>query len=197
MITFVSGELLSARPTSVVVGVNGIGYEIIIPLSSFERLPGRGENVTVLTHLQVKEDGLVLYGFLTEEERSLFRMLIGVSGIGPKIAVTILSGISPANFKLAVGEGSAGMLASVPGIGRKKAERIIMELKDKVGAMEIPSAEGAIAAEDHVVGDAVRALLSLGYTRVEAHKAVTAAAGRGGRINDVETLIREALKAAS
>lgn len=196
MITFLSGELLAVQPTRIVLGVNGVGYEIVISLSSFDRLPVRGERVTILTHLQLKEDGMVLYGFLTEEERSLFRLLIGISGIGPKIAMSILSGISPGNFRLAVSQGNAPMLAAVPGIGKKKAERIIVELKDKVGAIEGAEGSREVSPESHILNDASRALISLGYTQSEAQKAVAAAMERAGKKCDVETLIREALKSA-
>lgn len=194
MITYLTGELLVAQPTSIVVGVNGIGYELIIPLSSFDRLPRKGERVTVLTHLHLKEDGVVLYGFMTEDERSLFRMLIAVTGIGPKIAMGILSGISPDNFRLAVREGSARMLAAVPGIGRKKAERLIVELKDKLGALETGVGGGELPTGAHAHRDAMSALVSLGYTQLEAQKAVAAAAAVIGKTADVESLVREALK---
>jgi len=196
MITFLSGELLAAQPTRIVLGVNGVGYEVIISLSSFDRLPVRGARVTILTHLQLKEDGMVLYGFLTEDERSLFRLLIGVTGIGPKIAMGILSGISPGNFRLAVSQGSARILAAVPGIGKKKAERIIVELKDKIGVIEGAEREREVSPESHILNDASLALISLGYTQSEAQKAVATVMERIGKICDVETLIREALKSA-
>jgi Holliday junction DNA helicase RuvA len=196
MITFLHGELIEAHPTGIVVGVNGVGYELVIPLSSFDRLPKKGENVTILTHLHVKEDGMVLYGFMSEEERSLFRLLLGVAGIGPKIAVGILSGISPRNFRAAVSRGSAHMLAVVPGIGKKKAERLIVELKDKIGALEFAVGRPEESHRDRVVDDAARALLALGYTNSEAQKAVQAALQRIGVPEDVEKLIREALKSA-
>jgi len=194
VITFLHGELLEARPTGIVIGVNGVGYELVIPLSSFDRLPKKGERVTILTHLHVKEDAMVLYGFMTEDERSLFRLLLGVSGIGPKIAISILSGISPQNFCAAVREGSAHMLAVVPGIGRKKAERLVVELKDKIGRLEAVAGRPELSPRDRVIDDAARALISLGYTQSEAQKAIHAALQRIGAPGDVERLIREALK---
>jgi Holliday junction DNA helicase RuvA len=139
---------------------------------------------------------MVLYGFMSEEERSLFRLLLGVAGIGPKIAVGILSGISPRNFRAAVSRGSAHMLAVVPGIGKKKAERLIVELKDKIGALEFAVGRPEESHRDRVVDDAARALLALGYTNSEAQKAVQAALQRIGVPEDVEKLIREALKSA-
>lgn len=194
MIDSLTGELIEVHPTRIVVGVNGVGYEVIIPLSTFDSLPKKGEQVSVLTHLHLREDGMSLYGFATEEERELFRMLLGVSGVGPKIAVGILSGISPRNFRLAVAEGSTKLLATVPGIGKKKAERLIVELKDKIGGLAVAAGEREIAPEDHVMRDAALALVSLGYTQAEAQKAVGAALQRMGRAGEVEALIREALK---
>ncbi len=194
MITFLHGDLLDAHPTGIVVGVNGVGYELVIPLSSFDRLPKKGERFTILTHLHVREDGMVLYGFMTEEERSLFRLLLGVTGIGPKIAISILSGISTQNFCAAVSQGSTHMLAAVPGIGRKKAERLIVELKDKIGRLEATAGSPMGAPGDRVVDDAARALIALGYTHSEAQKAIQAALRRIGATEEVEKLIREALK---
>ncbi|MEJ2745157.1 MAG: Holliday junction branch migration protein RuvA [bacterium] len=196
MITFLHGELIEAHPTGVVVGVNGVGYELVIPISSFERLPKKGENVTILTHLHVKEDGMVLYGFMSEEERGLFRLLLGVAGIGPKIAIGILSGISPRNFRAAVSQGSTHVLAVVPGIGKKKAERLIVELKDKIGKLEFVEGRPEGSHHDRLVDDAARALLALGYSHSEAQKSIQAALQRIGAPEDVEKLIREALKSA-
>ncbi len=194
MITHLEGELREAHPTRIVVDVAGVGYECVIPLSSFDRLPRKGERVSILTHLHLRDDGLVLFGFLTEEERGLFRLLISVSGIGPKIAVGILSGISPRNFRVAVREGNAAALSAVPGIGRKKAERLILELKDRVEAFE-EGEQGAPAA-GRAESDAAMALISLGYSQAEAMRAVHAAAKRIGKAAEAEALIREALKAA-
>lgn len=185
---------MQAHPTSIVVEVGGVGYAVAIPLSSFERLPRRGEPVTVLTYFHVREDGMELYGFMTEEERSLFRLLLGVSGIGPKIAVGILSGISPSRFIAAINEGSAPALATVPGIGRKKAERIILELRDKVDQLEAASGARAVSEHDRVLNDSILALVSLGYSQAEAQKLVQAAASRIGSAENAEALIREALK---
>lgn len=196
MITRLEGELKEAQPTRIVVDVAGVGYECVIPLSSFDRLPKKGERVAVLTHLHVRDDGMVLYGFATEEERALFRLLIGVSGIGPKIAIGILSGISPRAFRLAVREGSAATLSAVPGIGRKKAERLIVELKDRLGAFEDGEGEPSSAAEGRAESDAALALVSLGYSQAEAQRAVRAAAKGLGKGAGAETLIREALKSA-
>lgn len=196
MITFLEGTLVEALPTHVVVGVHGVGYHVAIPLSSYDRLPPLGQPIKILTHLQVREDAHVLYGFMSHAERDLFRLLIAnVSGIGPKTALDVLSGTTVANFKAAVVAGDAGLLAKTKGIGKKTAERIIVELKDKVGiaaAWEAASAAHAPTPEEARVNDAVLALISLGYKQVDAHKAVKQAWERGGR--EVEDLVRQALK---
>ena len=193
MITSLTGTLLEAQPTRIVVGVNGVGYELFIPLSSFDRLPEKGERVTILTHLHVKDDSMVLYGFATEDERELFRLLLGVSRIGPKGALGVLSGISPGNFRAAVSGGDAKLLASVPGIGRKKAERLIVELRDKIDALEA-KAGGERPEVSPAAYDATLALVSLGYRQTQAARAVRAAVARIGARCGVETLVREALK---
>ncbi len=134
MITFLEGILVEALPTQVVVSVHGIGYQVAIPLSSFDKLPAVGAQIKILTHLQVREDAHILFGFISTAERDLFRLLINnVSGIGPKTALDILSNISISQFKSAVINGDAGLLSKSRGIGKKTAERIIVELKDKVG----------------------------------------------------------------
>ena len=198
MITFLEGTLLESLPTHVVIGVHGVGYHVFIPLSSYDRLPLPGQPLKILTHLQVREDAHILYGFATPAERDLFRLLIQhVSGIGPKTALDVLSGISVANFKAAVVNGDAALLAKTKGIGKKTAERIIVELKDKVGiaaAWEAASAAHAPTAEEIQVNDAVLALISLGYKQVEAHKAVKQVWDKGGAGQGTEELVRGALK---
>src|SRR5882672_12584085 len=135
MITFLRGKLVEALPTQAIVEVQGVGYEVLIPLSSFDKLPAPGGEVQLLTHLAVREDAHVLYGFMTGAERELFRLLINtVSGIGPKIALNILSGISVTAFRGAVANGDIKALSQISGVGKKTAERIVVELKDKVGA---------------------------------------------------------------
>src|SRR5687767_2828736 len=130
MITFLQGKLVDALPTQVTVDVNGVGYEVLIPLSSFDKLPLPGNPIKLLTHLAVREDAHVLYGFMSSGERDLFRLLINtVSGIGPKIALNILSGISAAAFRGAVANGDVKALSQVSGVGKKTAERIVLELK--------------------------------------------------------------------
>ncbi len=135
MITFLHGKLIEALPTQVIVDVNGVGYEVLIPLSSFDKLPQPGGAVKLLTHLAIREDAHTLYGFMTTAERDLFRLLVNtVSGIGPKIALNILSGISVTAFRGAVAGGDVKALSQISGVGKKTAERIIVELRDKIGA---------------------------------------------------------------
>ena len=132
MITFLKGTLTDALPTQVVVEVNGIGYEVLIPLSSFEKLPALGQAVTLKTQLVVREDSQTLYGFATDDERGLFKMIQNVTGIGPRLALNVLSGMDVASFKLAVGTGDVKRLSSINGIGKKTAERMVLELKDNL-----------------------------------------------------------------
>lgn len=197
MITFLEGALVEALPTHVVVGVQGVGYHVNIPLSSYDRLPPTGQAIKILTHLAIREDAHVLYGFMSSAERDLFRLLVHhVSGIGPKTALDVLSGMSVANFKAAVVNGDAGLLAKIKGIGKKTAERIIVELKDKVGvaaAWEAASASHAPSAEETQINDAVLALIALGYKQVDAHKAVKQVWEKSGPVNS-EDLVRGALK---
>ena len=135
MITFLRGKLIESVPTQITVEVGGVGYELLIPLSSFDKLPARGGDITILTHLSIREDAHVLYGFMSAQERELFRLLINnVSGIGPKIALNILSGMNVVSFRGAVVAADVKALSQVNGVGKKTAERIVVELKDKVGA---------------------------------------------------------------
>ena len=198
MITFLEGLLAEALPTHVVVAVQGIGYHVFIPLSSYDKLPPPGQPIKILTHLQVREDAHILYGFMTHAERDLFRLLVThVSGIGPKTALDVLSGTTVSAFKSAVVSGDAALLAKTKGIGKKTAERIIVELKDKLGiaaAWEAASAAHAPTPEETQVNDAVLALISLGYKQVDAHKAVKAAWEKGGPAQQSEDLVRGALK---
>src|SRR5205085_10841451 len=134
MITFLAGNLNTALPTQATVDVNGVGYEVLIPLSSYDKLPPVGQPVRILTHLHVREDAQILYGFMTAAERDLFRLLVNhVSGIGPKLALAVLSGMSVSTFKGAVVNADIASLSKISGLGKKTAERIVLELKDKLG----------------------------------------------------------------
>jgi Holliday junction DNA helicase RuvA len=198
MITFLRGKLVDALPTQVTVEVNGVGYDVLIPLSSFDKLPPPGADVKLLTHLAVREDAHTLYGFMTAAERDLFRLLINtVSGIGPKIALNILSGINVTAFRGAVANGDVKALSQISGVGRKTAERIVVELKDKIGAAgawEAASAQRRLSAGDQKAHDAVLALMALGFKQPEAHESVRAALALLGPATSVEDLVRACLK---
>ena len=166
MIGRLSGLLLSKEPPQVLVDVHGVGYEVDVPMSTFYDLPHAGEKVVLLTHFVVREDAQLLYGFLTEGERIAFRALIRISGIGPRTALAVLSGMSVDDLAQAVSMQEAGRLVKVPGIGKKTAERLLLELRGKLGA-ELPGGAGRRAPTDHSV-DILRALLALGYSEREA-----------------------------
>jgi holliday junction DNA helicase RuvA len=176
MITFLDGKLAAALPTQATVDVNGVGYEVLIPLSSYDKLPAVGQPIRILTHLAVREDAHILYGFMSVPERDLFRLLVNnVSGIGPKLALAVLSGMSVTNFKTAVVNSDIATISKISGLGKKTAERIVLELKDKLGvaaAWEAASAAHAPTAEQEQANEAVLALIALGYKQVDAHKAV-------------------------
>jgi Holliday junction DNA helicase RuvA len=198
MITFLQGRLVEALPTQVTVEVRGVGYEVLIPLSSFDRLPPPGQDVKLLTHLAIREDAHTLYGFMTAAEREMFRLLIHtVSGIGPKIALNILSGMNVTALRGAVANGDVRALSQISGVGKKTAERIVVELKDKIGAAgawEASSAQRALSPGDQKINDAVLALVALGFKQVEAHDTVRAALASHGEQISVEDLVRACLK---
>jgi Holliday junction DNA helicase RuvA len=197
MITLIRGKLLHAGLTSIVVDVGGVGYEILISLATHSKLPREGAEVEVLTHLHHKDDTMLLFGFMTEEERELFRMLIGVSGIGPKSAIRILSGISVDDFKAAIARGDEKMLKSVSGIGPKTASRLIVELKERIGlapAYQAISRELEPTEEQKRLYDAVLALIKLGYTQAAAQKALKRVLEKTKGEITLEELVKKALK---
>jgi Holliday junction DNA helicase RuvA len=198
MIAFLEGRLVEAMPSLAIVDVHGVGYEVLIPASSFDRLPAPGAPVKLLTHLVVREDAHLLYGFLTAAERDLFRLLINtVSGIGPRTALNVLSGMTPMAFKGAVAAGDAKALARLNGVGKKTAERILVELRDKVGAAaawEASSARIGQTPEQEKANDAVLALMALDIKGPQAQDAVRAAQALLGPQATVEDLVRVALK---
>ena len=197
MITFLDGTLREVWPTQVVVEVHGVGYEVLIPLSSYDRLPQPGQPVRLLTHLQVREDAHILFCFASPEERDLFRLLVTrVSGVGPKLALAVLSGMDVMHFKAAVVDSDTASIAKISGLGKKTAERIVLELKDKLGvaaACEAASADNAPSAEARAANDAVLALIALGYRKVDAAKSVRTAAQKNKEAG-TEELVRLALK---
>ena len=197
MITFLDGKLISALPTQAIVDVSGVGYEVFIPLSSYDKLPAAGQSVRILTHLHVREDAHVLYGFMSAAERDLFRLLVNhVSGIGPKLALAVLSGMSVSNFKSAVVNSDVTALAKISGLGKKTAERIVLELKDKLGvaaAWEAASTAHAPTPEEEEANEAVLALIALGYKQIDAHKSVREMQQKG-EAKSAQDLVKLALK---
>jgi Holliday junction DNA helicase RuvA len=166
MIGRLSGVLLAKAPPQVLIDVAGVGYEVDVPMSTFYDLPPAGDRVVLLTHMVVREDAQLLYGFLSEGERAAFRELIRISGIGPRMALAVLSGLSVADLAQAITLQESGRLVKVPGIGKKTAERLLLELKGKFGPT-LEGVGGGVPTVDHA-GDILRALLSLGYTEREA-----------------------------
>jgi len=201
MITFLHGKLVEALPTVAVVDVHGVGYEVLIPLSSYHKLPAPGGEVRLLTHLAIREDAHILYGFSTPAERELFRLLINtVSGIGPKTALGVLNGMTPVIFKGAVARGDVKALSQISGIGKKTAERMVVELRDKFGApgsWEASSAERSLSPADQKLNDAVLALLALGVKQTDAQEAVRKAQVQLGANAGLEDLVRASLKQSS
>ena len=170
MIGRIAGVILHKAPPQVLVDVGGVGYELDVPMSTFYDLPAPGERVALLTHLVVREDAHLLYGFLTDAERSAFRELIRIAGIGPRTALSVLSGLSVADLAQAVSLQESGRLVKVPGIGKKTAERLLLELKGKFGAELAGGGPGRTVAADHAA-DVLRAQLSLGFSEREASAA--------------------------
>jgi len=198
MITFLQGKLVTALPTQAIIDVAGIGYEVLIPLSSYDKLPSAGQPLQILTHLHVREDAHILYGFVTAAERDLFRLLVNnVSGIGPKLALAVLSGMSVSHFKTAVVNADIASLSKISGLGKKTAERIVLELKDKLGvvaAWKAARAGHAPTPEQSQANEAVLALIALGYKQVDAHKAVRDLQEREPEIKTAEELVKRTLQ---
>ena len=201
MIARIRGRLTSKEPHRVVVDVNGVGYQIFIPLSTYYQLPEVPAEVSLHTHTHVREDALQLFGFHTQDEQTLFELLQGVSGIGPRLATNILSGISVDELVPALSEGNVTRLRAVPGVGKKLAERLVVELREKVGTAQLaPPATapaGPAAPMDRALDDVVSALVNLGCNRKEAIKAAEAARQNLGPAADFEKLIKVALRALS
>ena len=196
MVGCLAGKLVKASPDHVIVEVNGVGYRVFIPLSSYEQLPEVGRPLTILTYFHVREDHQFLYGFMTEEERKLFQMLLGISKIGPSLALAVLGGIPPDSFKRAVAAGDIDFLSTIRGIGRKTAERIILELKDKIDLLpRLREEAGRVHLEDGggKIDDVMGALLSLGYRQLAADKALRRALEKSDPDWSVERLLKESL----
>jgi len=167
MIGRITGTLLEKHPPQLLVEAGGVGYEVEVPMSTFFSLPGVGERVALLTHFVVREDAQLLYGFLTQKERAAFRELIRISGVGPKLALSVLSGLTVDELAQCVALQESGRLTKVPGIGKKTAERLLLELKGKL-ADALPQAAGGVSTPVGIASDALNALLALGYSEKEA-----------------------------
>jgi Holliday junction DNA helicase RuvA len=188
MIAHLRGKVLEKHPTRVIVETAGVGYELHVPLSSFSAIGEPGSEVALRVHTHVREDAIQLFGFATPLELSLFDRLVAVSGIGPRLALSLLSGIAPEELVQAVTTSDVARLVSIPGIGKKTAERIVLELKDKLGGMTPPA-----SAADGVRVDLVSALVNLGYHRPSAEKAVDQAL-KSASAGDFEQALRSALR---
>ena len=198
MIGSLRGKLTHKQPPSLYIDVSGVGYEIEAPMSTFYQLPAVGEDVYLYTHLVVREDAQLLFGFASENERRLFRTLIKVNGVGAKMALTILSGMETNEFTLCIKEGNTDRLVHLPGVGKKTAERLIIEMRDRLKDWQSESAVSATHPDRVNVGpgaikEAISALISLGYKPQEASRFVHAVADTD---MNSETIIREALKAS-
>jgi Holliday junction DNA helicase RuvA len=193
MIGRLRGLLITKRPPWVLVEVGGVGYELEVPMSTLYDLPDVGREVVLLTHYAHKEDTVALYGFLRDDERTLFRDLQKVSGIGARIALAVLSGVSTAEFARLVQAGDVAALTRIPGIGKKTAERIVVELRDRIGNVAATTPGGSAPVARDPRSEAEAALQQLGYKQAEAARLAAAAAADG---DDAETIIRKALRAA-
>ena len=204
MIAHLSGTLLAKQATSVILDVGGVGYEVTIPVTTFYDLEEIGGQVSLRIYTHIREDVLQLYGFRTARERELFMLLISVSGIGPKSGVAMLSGMSADEIITALRTNNLARLTSIPGVGRKTAERLVIELRDRMAALSSPAleeelaaqAKGAPPSEDALREDTLSALLNLGYQKPAAEKALTQAVTEGGELS-VELLLRRSLRLLS
>jgi Holliday junction DNA helicase RuvA len=193
MIALLRGVLLEKHPNQAIVETGGVGYDVTIPVSTFAHLPEAGAEVRLRIHTHVREDALALYGFLTQDEKALFEKLIGVSGIGPTLAVKILSGLAAPDLIHAIRRGELERLVRIPGIGRKTAERMVLELRDKLPAVTGEEPEAAAAALSAIDQDVLSALLNLGCARPQAEAAVRKAKA-AGVATEFEPLFRRALE---
>jgi Holliday junction DNA helicase RuvA len=195
MISHLRGVVLDKNPNTVVVDVHGVGYEVTIPVSVYSSLPAAGAEVSLHIHTHVREDALLLYGFVSSADKALFEKLISVSGIGPKLAVTALSGLASADLIAAIRNGSVEQLVKIPGVGKKTAERMVLELRDKLDAIGTPARVTAVSQSNFnaTEEDTISALMNFGSTRAAAETAVTKARSADGA-NDFDALFRRALK---
>jgi Holliday junction DNA helicase RuvA len=196
MIAHLCGVLLEKHPNQAIVETGGVGYDVTIPVSTFTHLPEQGAQVRLKIHTHVREDALALYGFLTQDEKALFEKLIGVSGIGPTLAVKILSGLAAPDLINYIRRGEVDRLVRIPGIGKKTAERMVLELRDKLPAVSGAGLDSTPSADalSPVDQDVLSALLNLGCARPQAEAAVRKAKAAGGGMMEFEPLFRRALE---
>lgn len=197
MIAHLRGSLQSKSPRYLILDVNGVGYEVTVPLTTFYELPDLGDTVSFHIHTHVRENALQLYGFRTPQEKELFVRLMGVNGIGPRLAINILSGISAGELVATVRQEDVARLTVIPGVGRKTAERIIVELRDKLAGLDVPGESDLPARQQKstaVLDDALSALLNLGYRRAVAQRAIDQACKILQRNITVENLLQECLR---
>jgi len=187
MIGFLTGKIISFKPTQIILDVNGVGYLVNISITTFEKI-SENETVSLFIHTNVKEDSITLFGFFTQSEKEMFELLISISGIGPKVSLGILSGISIDDLKDAIANGNVSRLIAIPGIGRKTAERVVLELRNKVDAIKADGSIKIISAKD----EAISALATLGYQRQLAEKVVRDLLSENANYS-LEELIRKAL----
>jgi Holliday junction DNA helicase RuvA len=191
MIAYLRGRILSKTPQNVIVEAAGVGYEVAISIPTFTALPAEGSEISLLIHTHVREDTLALFGFMQPEEKRLFEKLLGISGIGPKLAITVLSGLPSERLIAAIHGQDHAMLTRIPGVGKKTAERIVLELKDKLDDLASPQAGGVSTP---VSEDVLSALVNLGYPRATAQKSVEAAIARDSNAAaEFESLFRAAM----
>src|SRR5216683_6632776 len=198
MIAHLHGVLAVKTVERIVIDVHGVGYQAVVPLSTYYALPDLQERVTLLTTMYVREDTMRLYGFATQEEQEVFERLISVSSVGPRLALNMLSSLSAADLCQAIAQADTRRLQAIPGVGRKTAERVVLELQDKMAALDLtragPSQPG-VTADEQVLRDVVSALLNLGYRQNEAEKAVRATCAQQGGSLTLEALLKDALQA--
>jgi Holliday junction DNA helicase RuvA len=194
MIAFLRGRVVDKQPNRVIIDIQGVGYDVHVPLSTFYEIGDVGTDVELRVHTHVREDALQLYGFLTDLERQLFERLIAISGIGPKLAIAVLSGMDPRDLLMAVQRADVARLTGIPGVGKKTAERIVLELKDRLAQIALPPAAQtaeAMPQSDRLRADLLSALQNLGYHRPQAEKAIEAAVK-----SMIDQTFEQALKAA-
>jgi len=192
MIGYLTGKIISKKPTKILLDVNGVGYTVNISISTFEKLPDLNESASLFIHTSVKEDAIDLYGFFTPSEKEMFELLISVSGIGPKLAQSLLSGIQVDELKYAIDEGNLSRITAVPGIGRKTAERLLVELRDKINKLTEKFEPAEAGAPSSIRSDAIAALVNLGYNLKTAEKIVRDVMNSRTSIT-IEDVIKESL----